>query len=197
MQTVDHTAKRHKTREEQAGSASASQRKAAGVLHGAAVIDALRASGLSYVLSVPDLFTSSGLLVPLAQSNDPPLLRLSREDEGIGIASALSYCDKRALLLIQYTGFHDSVNALRAVTLDYKLPLVMMIGLLGHDPEKAPRDSPRRGVRLVTPILDALEIPYHAIHDDSHVGLIKPAIERAYATATAVALLIARKPVFP
>ena len=90
---------------------------------------------------LPDLHTSKGLLHPLAQSGDPPMIRLAREDEGIGIASALSYCDKRALLMMQYTGLLDSVNALRAVSLDYKLPLAMMVGLLGHDPEKPPHES--------------------------------------------------------
>src|SRR3954468_16954906 len=127
-------------------------------LHGEAILREIRASGIAYVLALPDLYTSKGLLHPLTQSGDPPIIRLAREDEGIGIASGLSFCGKRALLLMQYTGLLDSVNALRAVSLDYELPLCMMVGLLGHDAQTPPHESPRFGVRVVTPILDALGV---------------------------------------
>ena len=166
-------------------------------LHGEAILREIRASGVAYVLALPDLYTSKGLLHPLTQSGDPPIIRLAREDEGIGIASGLSFCGKRALLLMQYTGLLDSVNALRAVSLDYKLPLAMMVGLLGHDPEKPPHESPRFGVKIVTPILDAMGIEYHTLYDDRDLPKIRMAIDRAYDTSTPVAILVARSPVAP
>ena len=96
---------------------------------------------------------------------------------------------------MQYTGLLDSVNALRAVSLDYKLPLAMMVGLLGHDPEKQPHESPRNGVRIVTPILDAMGVEHHTLHDDRDLGKIRTAIDRAYEAGKPVAILIARSPV--
>jgi sulfopyruvate decarboxylase subunit alpha len=165
------------------------------VLHGEAILREIRASGISYVLMLPDLHTSKGLLHPLWQSGDPPIIRLAREDEGIGIASGLSYCGKRALLMMQYTGLLDSVNALRAVSLDYKLPLAMMVGLLGHDPEKPPHESPRYGVRVVTPILDAMGVEHHTLYDDRDLGKIRTAIDNAYHESKPVAILVARSPV--
>ena len=178
----------------------AARQETAPMLRGDGIFRALRAGHIDFVLAVPDLFTSEGFLRPLIKAQSDPaetlrLIRLAREDEGIGIASGLSYCNKRAVLATQYTGFLDSVNALRAVSLDYKLPLVMLIGLLGHEAEVAPKESAKIGVRSVPAILDAMDVPYHAIHDDSHLPLITPAIDRAYDTATPVALLIARKPV--
>ena len=164
-------------------------------LHGEAILREIRASGIHYVLALPDLHTSKGLLHPLTRSGDPPIIRLAREDEGIGVASGLSYCGKRALLMMQYTGLLDSVNALRAVSLDYKLPLVMMVGLLGHDPEKPPHESPRYGVQVVTPILDAMGVEHHTLYDDRDLGKIRMAIDRAYDAAKPVAILIARSPV--
>ena len=164
------------------------------VLHGEAILREIRASGVAYALMLPDVHTSKGLLDPLTRSGDPLLVRLAREDEGIGIASALSYCNKRALLLMQYTGLLDSVNAIRAVSLDYKLPLAMMVGLLGHDPEKPPHQSPRYGVRIVTPILDAMGVEHHTLYDDRDLPKIRMAIDRAYDASKAVAILIARRP---
>jgi sulfopyruvate decarboxylase subunit alpha len=166
-----------------------------GILHGEAMLREIRASGIAYAMAVPDLYLSTGLLWPLVKSGEPPLIRLAREDEGIGIAAALSYCDKRALLLLQYTGLLDSINAIRAVPLDYRLPLCMMVGLLGHDPEKAPHQSPRYGVRIVTPILDAMGVEHHTLYDDRDLGKIRAAIDRAYDMSKPVALLVARRPV--
>jgi sulfopyruvate decarboxylase TPP-binding subunit len=164
------------------------------VLHGEAILREIRASGVAYALMLPDVHTSQGLLDPLTRSGDPPLVRLAREDEGIGIASALSYCGKRALLMMQYTGLLDSVNAIRAVSLDYKMPLAMMVGLLGHDPEKPPHQSPRYGVRIVTPILDAIGVEHHTLYDDRDLPKIRMAIDRAYDASKPVAILIARRP---
>ena len=163
-------------------------------LHGSNIIAAIKASGVEFVLSVPDIVTSAGLLRPIA--NDPALrlVRVCKEDECIGIASGMHYTDKRSLILIQYTGFLDSLNAIRAVAVEYKQPICMMVGLLGHEPERLPTESGRYGVRIIEPICDAMGIPHHLISQDADVAKIKPAIEKAYADSFPVALLIGRRP---
>jgi sulfopyruvate decarboxylase subunit alpha len=163
-------------------------------LHGSGIIAALKASGIEYVLAVPDIVTSSGLLAPIARDSDFKLIRVCKEDECIGIASGLSYADKRALVLIQYTGFLDSLNAIRGVAVEYKQPICMMVGLLGHDPEKAPRASSRYGVRIIEPICDDMGIAHHLISLDTDIAKIVPAIDRAYRYSEPVALLIGRRP---
>jgi sulfopyruvate decarboxylase subunit alpha len=166
-------------------------------LHGAAIIAAMKDAGVEFVLAVPDIVTSAGLLRPIA--NDPAfrLVRVCKEDECIGIASGLHYSDKRALILIQYTGFLDSLNAIRAVAIEYKQPICMMVGLLGHEPERPPIQSGRYGVRIIEPICDAMGIPHDLISEDAHVAKIKPAIDRAYAGSFPVAMLIGRRPLAP
>ncbi len=163
-------------------------------LHGAAIIAAIKASGIEYVLAVPDIVTSAGLLAPIARDQSLRLIRVCKEDECIGIASGLSYSDKRALILIQYTGFLDSLNAIRGVAVEYKQPICMMVGLLGHDPDQAPRASPRYGVRIIEPICDDMGITHHLISLDPDIAKIQPAIEKAYRHSEPVALLIARRP---
>jgi len=166
-------------------------------LNGAGIIAAIKASRVEYVLSVPDIVTSAGLLRPITQDKALKLIRVCKEDECVGIASGLSYCDIRALILIQHTGFLDSLNAIRGVAVEYGQPICMMIGLLGHDPEKTPRTSPRYGVRIVEPILDDMGIAHHHIGVDADVAKIKPAIDKAYAESKPVAFLIGRRPKAP
>src|SRR5207248_3823758 len=150
---------------------------------GAAIIAAIKEAGVEFVLAVPDIVTSAGLLRPIA--NDPSfrLVRVCKEDECIGIASGLHYSDKRALILIQYTGFLDSLNAIRAVAVEYKQPIYMMVGLLGHEPERPPTQSGRFGVRIIEPICDAMGIPHYLISQDGDGAKVKPATEKAYADA--------------
>jgi sulfopyruvate decarboxylase subunit alpha len=165
-----------------------------GTLTGAAIIGAIKAAGIEYVLSVPDIVTSSGLLAPIAQDGDLRLIRVCKEDECVGVASGLSYSDKRALILIQHTGLLDSLNAIRGIAVEYSQPICMMIGLLQHDPAFAPRASPRYGVRIVEPILDDMGIAHHLIISDADVGKIRPAIDKAYRESQPVAFLIGRGP---
>ena len=163
-------------------------------LHGGGIIAAVKASGVEYILALPDITTSSGLLAPIANDAAFRLIRVCKEDECIGIASGLSYADKRALILIQHTGFLDSINAIRGIAVEYSQPICMMVGLLQHDPEKTPRESPRYGVRIVEPILDDMGIAHHLISADADAGKITPAIHKAYAQSKPVAFLIGRSP---
>src|SRR6202140_2684058 len=163
-------------------------------LHGSAILAAIKDSGVEFVLSVPDIVTSAGLLRPIARDPDLRLVRVCKEDECIGIASGLSYCDKRALILIQYTGFLDSINAIRAVAVEYKQPICMMIGLLGHEPQRAPTQSGRYGGRSIEPILDDMGIAHPLLSVDADIAKIKPAIDKAYAESQPVAFLVGRSP---
>jgi sulfopyruvate decarboxylase TPP-binding subunit len=166
----------------------------AAVLSGASIIREIVASGVEFVVSVPDITTSEGLLRQLAQMQAPRLIRVCKEDEGIGICAGLAYTGKRALLLIQQTGMLDSINAIRGVAVEYALPICMMVGLLEKEPGVPPLQSKRYGVRIVEPILDAMGIPYHEIEEDADIGKIRPAIDEAYAASRPVVMLIGRRP---
>src|SRR5215470_3790422 len=163
-------------------------------LRGSTIIREILGGNVEFVVSVPDITTSEGLLRPLAQAGKPRLVRICKEDEGVGICAGLAYTGKRALLLIQQTGMLDSINAIRGVAVEYSLPICMMVGLLEKEPDVPPRQSKRYGVRIVEPILDAMGIPYHEIEGDTDIGKIKPAIDDAYAGSHPVVLLIGRRP---
>ena len=174
--------------------ASTESRKSKAYLHGGSIIREIEATQVEFVVSVPDITTSEGLLRPLSQSPSPRLIRICKEDEGVGVCAGLAYTDKRALLLIQQTGLLDSINAVRGVAVEYGLPICMMVGLLEKEPGVPPRQSKRYGVRIVEPILDAMGIAYHEIEEEADVAKIRPAIDAAYAQSRPVVLLIGRRP---
>jgi sulfopyruvate decarboxylase subunit alpha len=167
-----------------------------GQLRGGSIISALKDARVEYILSVPDLHTSQGLLRPIAEDHDLRLLRVCKEDEGVGIAAGLSYGNKRAVVLIQYTGFLYSMNAIRAV-IQYRQPIVMMVGLLGKEPGTAPTQSKKFGVRIIEPIVDVMGIPHQLIETDDDVHTIAPTIDDAYANSHPAVLLIGRRPAPP
>ena len=163
-------------------------------LSGESIIREIKASGVEFVVSVPDITTSEGLLRPLAKQTQPRLVRICKEDEGIGICAGLAYTGKRSLLLIQQTGMLDSINAIRGVAVEYSLPICMMVGLLEKEVGVPPRQSKKYGVRIVEPILEAMGIEYHEIEQQADVAKIRPAIDGAYANSKPTVILIGRRP---
>ena len=159
---------------------------------GAEIIDALKKANVTHVAALPDITTSAGLLWPLSGEEGIRLIRLCKEDEGVSICAGLAFCDKRAVLLMQQTGLMDSLNAVRAIAVQYRQPVCMLVGLLGKEPDRAPRESASYGVRIVEPVLDAMEIDRLLIEGPEDVAQLAPAIDRAYAQSRPLAALIGR-----
>lgn len=166
-------------------------------LQGSSIISAIKSAGVEIVLSVPDITTSAGLLFPIAADEALRLIRVCKEDEAIGINAGLSFCDQRTVLLIQNTGLMDSLNAVRAMGLQYKQPICMMVGLLGKAPGVAPTESADVGVRIIEPVLDAMGITHYLLETEADVAKIKPAIDEAYEKSEPIVLLIGRSPEAP
>ena len=161
---------------------------------GAEIIAAIEASGVEFVVALPDIVTSENVLKPLADHPRIRLVRVCKEDEGISICAALSYCQRRALLLIQQTGLLDSLNALRAIAVEYHLPICLMVGMQGKEEGVPPAQSARFGVRIVEPILDVMEVRHLLIDEAADVARIEPAIQAAYQASHPVVMLIGRSP---
>src|SRR5215212_9393896 len=175
-------------------SANAAASRSVAGLSGKSIIQEINSSGIEFVVSVPDITTSEGLLRPLAKGAGPRLIRICKEDEGVAICAGLSYTGKRGLLLIQQTGLLDSINAVRGNAVEYQLPICMMVCLLEKEVGVMPRQSKKYGVRIVEPILEAMGIGYHNIEEDADVTKIRPAIDKAFADSKPVVLLIGQRP---
>lgn len=163
-------------------------------VRGTSIIAAMKRSRLDFVISLPDLTTSEGVLRPLAKDPDLRHIRVCKEDEGIGICAGLSYCGKRSLMMMQNTGLFDSLNAVRALGGEYSLPICMLVGLLAKEPDLKPSESRLYSVRIVQPVLDAMGIKHHLLETESDVGVIEAAIDWSYLHSKPVAILVGRSP---
>ena len=160
----------------------------------ASIITEIKAAGVEYVITLPDIVTSKSLLTPIATDRDFRHIKVCKEDEGVGICAGLSFCDKRALLLIQHTGLLDSINAIKTVAVEYSLPICIMVGLLGKEIDRTPKNSENCGVRIVEPILDAMGVKHHLLETESDAPLIGLAIHEAYRSSMPMTMLLGRPP---
>lgn len=159
---------------------------------GSDIIAAFKAARVGFVVAVPDIVTSEHLLWPISSDSEFRLIRLCKEDEGISICAGLAFCDRRAVLLMQQTGLMDSLNAIRAIGVEYEQPICMVVGLQGKEPDRLATASAKYGVRIVEPVLDAMQIDRITIDSPGDVVGLAPAIERAYALSRPMVALVGR-----
>ncbi len=159
---------------------------------GAALIAAIAQAGVRFVAAVPDIVTSEGLLWPLSRDDRFRLIRLCKEDEGVSICTGLAFTGNRAVLLMQQTGLLDSLNAIRAIAVEYAQPVCMVVGLQGKEPECLPAASKSYGVRIIEPILDAMGIDRINIEGPGDEAALTRAIDRAYTLERPMVALIGR-----
>jgi sulfopyruvate decarboxylase subunit alpha len=163
-------------------------------LRAADLITAIKSAGIRFIVALPDRTTSEHLLKPMLADPELRVVQICKEDEGVSICSGLYAAGQRALLLMQYTGLLDSINALRGVAMEGHNPVCMMVGLLHKGPGVPPLQSRHYGVRIVEPVLDAMQIAHHLIEVPDDVEKVVPAIEAAYEQSMPVVMLIGREP---
>lgn len=88
------------------------------------------AAGVGLVTSVPD-----GYLAPLIDNlakSDIRHVSAAREEECFGIASGAAMSGKRAMVMIQNSGFLNSIGCFATLCMNYKLPLVIIVAHRGN-----------------------------------------------------------------
>ena len=163
-------------------------------MRGVSIIESIKKAGVKTVVALPDIVTCNGVLWPIKRDPDLRLVPVCKEDEGVSICAALSYCEHRAVLLIQHLGFLDSINAIRVIAVEYDLPVVMILGLQGMEADRTPSQSGKLSVRIVEPICHAMGLDYEILFDESNISAVEAGINRAYEQSRPFAILIARSP---
>jgi sulfopyruvate decarboxylase subunit alpha len=151
-------------------------------------------AGIHFVVALPDRVTSHYLLKGLINDPEFKVVQVCKEDEGVSICSGLYAAGHKSVFMMQYTGFLDSINAIRGVAVEGHFPVCMVVGLLGKEPDVAPTKSKKYGVKIIEPILDVMGIEHHLIERDGDVAQITPVIEKAFASSSPTAILIGREP---
>jgi len=151
-------------------------------------------AGIRFVVALPDRVTSHYLLKGLLADSDFHVVQVCKEDEGVSICSGLYAAGHKSVLMMQYTGFLDSINAIRGVGVEGRSPVCIVIGLLGKEADVAPTRSKKYGVKIIEPILDVMGIEHHLIERDADALQIAPVIEKTFTNSFPSAILIGREP---
>ncbi len=155
------------------------------------IFNALKRSGVKIVSALPETWLVH-LIHMVDQDSEMTLVRLTREEEGIGISAGTHLAGLRSALLMQNHGFLAAINPIVSLAFLYKIPLLMLISYRGHMGERDPWQT--QGGRVTEPILEALNIPYGHLTNPADVERqISEAQALAESSLSPVALLLSRQ----
>ena len=132
---------------------------------------AARSERLGTILSVPDTHQKT-VLAALEHEPEIRVITCATEDEANAIAAGLHIGGEPVLLMIQHAGLYASVNTLRGVAIDGRVPIFYVIGLLGREKDKDPSESRSSMVRYCEPLLDTFAIPHALLEGPEDLHLI-------------------------
>jgi sulfopyruvate decarboxylase TPP-binding subunit len=159
------------------------------MLDGPAVVAALRRSGVTHVVWLPDSELGTWEAA-LTGPDGLPLIRVCREGEAFAVAAGLYLGGKHPVVVIQCTGLFEAGDALRNVVHDLKLPIFAIVGVrnyLAHQKGQTKDSCPV----YTEPIFRAWQIPYTVLTDQHSADDLAGAYQTARAQGRAAAVLIA------
>src|SRR5436189_6098950 len=92
---------------------------------------------LGWILSVPDTHQKT-VLAALDKERPLRVVTCATEDEANAIGAGLWIGGEPCMLMIQHAGLYASVNTLRGVSMDGKIPMFYLIGLLSRERDREP-----------------------------------------------------------
>ena len=154
------------------------------------VYDALTSAGVRLISALPETWLVH--LLRLAE-DDPEmtLVRLAKEEEGVGISAGAHLAGMKSAMLMQNHGFLASINGIVSCAQLYRIPLLMLISDRGSFGEPDPWQT--EGGAVTEDLLRTLRIPYRSLDDATLVRhRIHEAQTLAYSSNKPVALLLSR-----
>jgi sulfopyruvate decarboxylase subunit alpha len=158
--------------------------------HSRIVYDALKASGVRLVSALPETWLVH--LIRMAE-DDPEmiLVRLAKEEEGVGISAGAHLAGVPSAMLMQNHGFLASINGIVSCAQLYRIPLLMLISHRGEFGERDPWQT--EGGAVTEHLLAALRIPFTRLDRPDNVAReIAKASTLARSSNKPVALLLCR-----
>ncbi len=158
--------------------------------HSTIVYDALKACGIRLVSALPETWLVH--LIRMAE-DDPEmtLVRLAKEEEGVGLSAGAHLAGVKSAMLMQNHGFLAAVNGIVSCAQLYRIPLLMLISHRGTFGERDPWQT--EGGAVTEDLLRALRIPYALLDHPAHVERrIAQAQTLASSSNKPVALLLCR-----
>ena len=154
------------------------------------IYDSLKDAGVRMFSALPETWLVH--LIRMAEEDPEAILvRLAKEEEGVGISAGAHLAGTRSAMLMQNHGFLASINGIVSCAQLYRIPLLMLISHRGEFGERDPWQTEGGGV--TEHVLDALRIPHTRLEAPEHVARrIAKAQTLAYSASRPVALLLCR-----
>ena len=154
------------------------------------IFDALKASDIRLISALPETWLVH--LIRLADDDpDVTLVRLAKEEEGVGVSAGAHLAGVKSAMLMQNHGFLAAINGIVSCAQLYRIPLLMLISHRGTFGERDPWQT--EGGALTESILRTLQIPFVCLERPDHVARrISDALTLAYSSNKPVALLLCR-----
>jgi sulfopyruvate decarboxylase subunit alpha len=155
------------------------------------IYEALKACDVKIMSALPETWLVH--LIRMADEDpDMTLVRLAKEEEGVGISAGAHLAGVNSALLMQNHGFLAAINPIVSLALLYKIPLLLLISYRGHMGEKDPWQT--QGGLATEPILRALNIPTWQLTSANDIyRRLKDAQTLAHASLHPVAVLLTRE----
>jgi sulfopyruvate decarboxylase subunit alpha len=154
------------------------------------VFDALKACGIRVMSALPETWLVH--LIRLADDDpDVTLVRLAKEEEGVGISMGAHLAGVKSAMLMQNHGFLAAINGIVSGAQLYRIPLLMLISDRGSFGERDPWQT--EGGAVTESVLAALRIPAMRLSEPARVASqIRQAQTLALSSNKPVALLLTR-----
>ena len=153
------------------------------------IVDGLKRAGINFVATLPDI-NLADLLREVEEDRDFIHVPVCREEEGIGICAGAYLVGKKCAAIMQNGGFFNSTNAIVSTSLQYQIPILLLIYYAG---DIGDRTFSTTG-SMTEPVLQALGIRYYVMRDTGDAPeLIKRAQILADDSKRPVALLLTKE----
>jgi sulfopyruvate decarboxylase subunit alpha len=154
------------------------------------IYTALKACGIRLLSALPETWLVH--LIQIAEADpEMTLVRLAKEEEGVGLSAGAHFAGVKSAMLMQNHGYLASINGIVSFAHLYKIPLLMLITYRGSFGERDPWQT--QGGNVTEALLRAMNIPYSFLYAPASVEKrIRQAHTLAESSLQPVALLLTR-----
>jgi sulfopyruvate decarboxylase subunit alpha len=156
----------------------------------AQIVAGLKRAGITLVATLPDKWLSD-LIDAIVADPDLTLVRVTREDDGVGICAGAYLGGRKTALVCQNAGLLLSANVLAGYAHHHQIPFLILAAYRGtHD--DGYYYQMYKG-RVTRPVLQAIGLPHHVVDGPADYHLIPEAAQEAYLNRMPAVVLLSQR----
>jgi sulfopyruvate decarboxylase subunit alpha len=148
---------------------------------------ALREQGADFFVSVPcKLF---GNMIDLLRTAEEVVYTpVAREEEGIGLMAGAWLAGRTPVMIMQNSGFGNSINAILSMLHYYRIPVTLVMSHRGSDGE--PIEAQRQMGGAIVDLMKAARVTCHELPSVDDLKVVPDAIAASRAEGRPIGLLL-------